>query len=442
MPPGSTSFSYNDTSANTDNGFGAGGNDGMEYNGDAEAFGRKPSEADRKYAQDLLASGFGGAVTTPASISGGGGGGGGDGGGGGGYKPQFRTFNRDSAVINNGYGDSLGSALAGAQSRSTPLVAGQTISTDQQNQFRQNQIALAQQLQVRAAGKAPSAAEIQMGAGMAEIARQQRAQAAGARGLSPALAQRMATQNIAAAQQQQVSSAGALRANEQAAAEQAFGQHLANARGQDLGLATNQAGMLQQASLANQSTELQNRAQMDAATAQYIGMGMQREEAEQQARMDFEGMKTDYTLGVQNIKANLQTGQQSVDAQREAARQQRNAAYINAGATLGAAAVSSYGKSDKRSKEDIKDGGKVSDAFLDGLKAYTFRYKEPSDGPGEHFGVMAQDIEKLPGGKGMVVESPEGVKMLHAGQGIGRLLAVASRLNERVNKLEGKGARS
>jgi hypothetical protein len=333
-------------------------------------------------------------------------------------------------------------AIGEAASREAPEMqaanAGQVgIDQAQQAQFRQGQSALGQQLAARAAGTAPSAAEMQQRQGLDAAIMAQRSAAASARGVSPGMAQRMAAQGTAQAQGQAVRDASILRANEQANAEQALGQHLASARGQDIGLATSQAGLAQQTNLANagfqqgaaqnnQQAILANSAQTDSVMQSYIAMGMSREQAQQQALADLEALKSGNRNATNSVNAGVGAGDAA------AANQAQGGALSAAGTIVGA-----YAKSDKRAKEDIKDGRQASKEFLDGLRSYTFKYKDSSDGEGEHLGVMAQDVEKLPGGKGMVIETTGG-KMLHAGQGVGRLLAAAAELNRRVNKLEAR----
>lgn len=102
-----------------------------------------------------------------------------------------------------------------------------------------------------------------------------------------------------------------------------------------------------------------------------------------------------------------------------------------AGSGLGALAMS-----DKRLKDDVKDADSDARRMLDGLKAYTYKYKDEKYGKGKQLGVMAQDVERvLPQA---VVETREG-KALDAGKLAGGLAAMVSSVHRRVSKLEGKG---
>ncbi len=156
--------------------------------------------------------------------------------------------------------------------------------------------------------------------------------------------------------------------------------------------------------------------------------------------------------------AGLQERQQANNALAELIMQQRqqelNAALgsrQNANAALGAykpeqSAAQKYGPaiigalggilSDKRTKTEIKDGDKAANAALDGLRAYTFKYKDQRNGKGTQTGVMAQDLEKAGLGHA-VMETPAG-KMVHSGKLAASNTAMVAALAKRVKKLEGE----
>jgi hypothetical protein len=90
--------------------------------------------------------------------------------------------------------------------------------------------------------------------------------------------------------------------------------------------------------------------------------------------------------------------------------------------------------SDRRTKTDIESGDERSRRILEGLKAYSYRYKDQNDGAGRQLGVMAQDLEKA-GLKQAVIDSPSG-KQLDAGKLAGANTALLSALARRVDKLE------
>lgn len=110
------------------------------------------------------------------------------------------------------------------------------------------------------------------------------------------------------------------------------------------------------------------------------------------------------------------------------------------GAGMSAAATASTGgatKSDERAKTEIKDADADSRKMLDGLRAYTYRYKNERDGKGSQYGIMAQDLEKSGLGHA-VMDTPSG-KMVHGAKLATGLAALVSSVHRRVSKLEGKG---
>lgn len=104
---------------------------------------------------------------------------------------------------------------------------------------------------------------------------------------------------------------------------------------------------------------------------------------------------------------------------------------LGAGVGLGGAAL----MSDERLKTDIKDGGKDATRLLDGLKAYTYRYKDEKYGKGKQVGVMAQDLEKV--APQAVVDTREG-KAVDSAKLAGALAAALPTMHDRIKKLEGK----
>lgn len=94
--------------------------------------------------------------------------------------------------------------------------------------------------------------------------------------------------------------------------------------------------------------------------------------------------------------------------------------------------------SDKKAKKDVSKKDKI-DKFLDAIDPVKFKYKDP-DGqmgktPGEHLGVIAQQVEKAPGGKSMIIETPQG-KGIDLASAVGTLLAAAAHTHDRVRDLE------
>ena len=93
--------------------------------------------------------------------------------------------------------------------------------------------------------------------------------------------------------------------------------------------------------------------------------------------------------------------------------------------------------SDERGKTGIQPGGDKAARMLDGLKAYSYRYKDASNGAGPQFGIMAQDMERA--GLGHAVRDTPNGKMVDAGKAATSSLALTAALAERVKKLEKRG---
>jgi hypothetical protein len=102
------------------------------------------------------------------------------------------------------------------------------------------------------------------------------------------------------------------------------------------------------------------------------------------------------------------------------------------GAQLGGALGGGF-ISDERMKSNIRDGSADVRKMLDNLSAK--KYSKLGE---EEVGVMAQDLEKSAEGKKMV-EERNGVKVVAPEKGFRQVLTALAEINERMNKLEGKG---
>lgn len=311
-------------------------------------------------------------------------------------------------------------------------------------------------LQRQAMGTAPSAAQLQLQSSQDAAIRAQMAQAASMRGNQNAgLIGRNVLDNQALIMQQGGQQAALLRAQEQAQGQQAFVAALAQARGQDIGLATDQAGLQQQALLANQQAALQGQLAnqgMDYNTLlQNAGFGQQANAANQQANLSLRGLEAQKELqyaglagGLQNNLLQSQLGQYQTEQQRQAAiTQGREQMFGGLASGFGATLGGFLAKSDERAKTDIVDAEKDMTAFADALSAKRYRYTsggtQPGEAPGTRYGIMAQDLEKTPAGKSVVVDTPQG-KYIDPVQGFGLALAALASVNKRVKSLEQRSA--
>lgn len=90
--------------------------------------------------------------------------------------------------------------------------------------------------------------------------------------------------------------------------------------------------------------------------------------------------------------------------------------------------------SDKRLKRDIEDADDESRKVVDGLKAYTFKYKDEKHGKGKQFGIMAQDLERS--GLGHAVIETRVGKAVDGGRLATANTALIASLGKRIAKLE------
>lgn len=160
--------------------------------------------------------------------------------------------------------------------------AGQTmINRAEDQQFRQGQMTLAQQLAEQAAGRGPSLAEGQLKLASDRNIKQQMAVAA-AQGGNPAMAQRGAALGQAQAARQLGADTAQARIQEQIAARQQLAGVLGQGRDQDIGVANAQAGLLQQVNLANMGALNQfglQQGSMDMSTNQFNATALNSREA-------------------------------------------------------------------------------------------------------------------------------------------------------------------
>jgi len=100
--------------------------------------------------------------------------------------------------------------------------------------------------------------------------------------------------------------------------------------------------------------------------------------------------------------------------------------------------------SDERVKEDVTSSFGTLDDALKHLKAVRYKYKDnaPTQNAGkEEVGVMAQDLEKVPGMAGSVIDTPEGKKVDGAqleGANTALIIELASQIKELQRQLGGK----
>jgi hypothetical protein len=311
-------------------------------------------------------------------------------------------------------------AIAGQIANTQGPQAGQTqIATGPQDQVRAQQMAFANALQAQANGTGgPTAAQAQLQAGTDASINSALALAHSQRGGNSSVAMKNALMQNGQTMQSASNQATQLRAQEQQAAQMQLGSALSGVRGQDLGLATSQAGLNQQTALANQQSQQQH----DALVQQYMQMGLSLDQANQQSMIQ-QGQFNQGQLGQQVAAANGISVQNSAQG-----------AQVT-GAAVGALGAGLAMLSDERAKKNVSDGSKDTRAFLDAIAPKKYEYTKEEYGQGKYLGFLAQDIEKSEMGKEMVREEG-GLKRIDTWKALSAALAALGDMHGRVKKLE------
>jgi hypothetical protein len=234
----------------------------------------------------------------------------------------------------------------------TATYGGAKIDQSQQGQFRAAQSGLVGQLQQAAAGQGPSLVPGVLQAGTQQGLQAALAAAASQRGGSAALAQRNIQNNQAQQQAATAGQAAQMKIQEQQAARQQLAGAAGEARAADIGLASTQAGLTQQAGLTNaaatnqtnqiqaqlnQQTQLQN-AQLGTQTAiQNAQLGTQTSLANAQLGTGTSQFNAGQGNQINLDQAKLQLEQGQINDQQYAQLQQLAANEVGAAGGFGTA---------------------------------------------------------------------------------------------------------
>ena len=222
--------------------------------------------------------------------------------------------------------------LQGMQTKLGNRPAAQ-LDQSQSNQMRGAQTNLVTDLQNQAAGIGPSLAQAQLQKASDQNLANTMASIQSTRGMGATAAAGQAQGAGAQAGQQLAQDSAILRLQEQMQAKGMLGQLATGARGQDLGAAAQNAQL-----------QAQNEQQIAALSAQMIGMGMSKVEADRQARIQVAGMNQQ--AGVQ--QATLDQNQSQFNRTQGAKEAQATATFFmdllksimgGAGGAAGAGAV-------------------------------------------------------------------------------------------------------
>lgn len=257
------------------------------------------------------------------------------------------------------------------------------------------------------------------------------------------LQQMMQLQRIASGQQQGAGELAAQRqgqnalAQQQAMARMARGGDAAlamrNAASNAAGIGLNTAGQSQQAAMQDQmNAQGLLSGVTNAGRGQDIGMAGQNAQLQQQQQQ----------MAMQGLLGLGQLGQSQYGTQAGIyGAQMQNpgvlGGLLQAGGQAGAAAVM---HSDERLKTDVAPADLEIDELFSYLEPKRYRYKnEARHGAGERVGVMAQDLERSSLGRKIVYDAPDG-KALDPFKAISASLAGIARVHKRVARLERKAA--
>lgn len=302
----------------------------------------------------------------------------------------------------------LGEIASTAQSRRAPVFSAAQLNMGPQDQSRQGMMDVAGRLGGIASGQTAGAGELAVNRQLSSIQAAQNSAARGARGATSALAYRNAMRNQADAGLAGAGQAAAAQMADQTAANQTLTGLYGTMRGQDIGVAGDNAQLTQQANIANQGAQLtqqqMNDARQIAALGQQLGWDQARinaELAKAGIAMNDKGILPGLIQGAGQALAAYATGGMSAAG---------GAAAPGFSAAAGSTQLMPTSMSDVRQKTNIAPGGAVAERALAALApSYTFGYRDPQAyGFGPQFGVMAQDLERNPGLAHTVIDTPHG----------------------------------
>lgn len=233
--------------------------------------------------------------------------------------------------------------IAGPNLGNAAQVQGAQLGT-QDEQFRQQQLNLANSLQNTLNGNGPSLAGLQLGQANAAAAAQRMSQAASQRGFgNTAATMRDLQYQQGAGVNANAIAAAQLGMQERLNAQNSLGNLLGTSRSQDIGAATSNAQLSQEANLANagstnqftlqgaqlgQQAQLANQSALNNATLQQAAYQQAMNESNQGAQNQFgiANMGAQNQLALANLQAQNQMAGQNASAQNAANINNQNAA--------------------------------------------------------------------------------------------------------------------
>lgn len=282
-----------------------------------------------------------------------------------------------------------------------------------QDQTRNAQMGLMQQLQAQANGQGPSLAQMQLQRGQESAMANAMAMGASQRGANQAGALRNIGTQQAGIQQGLAADSAQLRMQEQMMAQQQLAGLTGQMRQQDIGASSAQTQFAQQSRQMN-----------DQMVQFYTSQGMSLQDAQLKAQMELEKLRTQ-----QNIE------QMKIEQERDAANKKLAGDVVGGAMDMVGGGLGAISASDENLKTDIAPADSDLYEFLDTLEPHSYSYLDEKHGKGERVSVMAQELEKSPLGEAFVFETDDG-KMVDYGKGLGTMLAAQAALHRRLKKLE------
>lgn len=220
------------------------------------------------------------------------------------YQGQQYDVNKDAFYNNQGLDQQqqqFAQQLAASQGQTAPQMSAASVDPTQQAQFRDAQVGLMNQLQAQSEGRGPSLANMQLQQGTENNIRALMAQGTTGYGGNPALTQRNILQQSQAANQAAAQQSAMNRAQEQLNAQGQLANVAGAGRGADIGLATTNAQMQQQAASQNQQATMAQR-QLAAQQQQYYDTGMASlTNQKQQNEQNYEQLRANQAAGVNSV---------------------------------------------------------------------------------------------------------------------------------------------
>jgi len=356
-------------------------------------------------------------------------------------------------AANVGQGNTA-NALAAAQTAGQRAAPQANWQPTQQTQAGTQQTLTALNNFAGGQGNGPSAAQAVANQTQSQGASQALALARSGRGMGGNAAATGQAQGTIAQTTANAAGQGAqIAASEDAAAKQRQLAALNASLGGGLGLAQQQAGQTQ----FDVSTGLQNRSINDAATqaanqnalnwsnygtsAQQAGQGLQLGALAQgeQANLGHQTLgqnaynsQADYELAQQQMELEAQKANQASDTERDAANTSTWGSFLQM-----------VGFSDERAKKLKKTESALASSLgaldtIGNAPGYSYEYKDPDAfgaGHGRQVSSMAQDLERGPRGREVVIDTPQG-KMVDYSSVMKMTPGAITELNRKVDALE------